>query len=250
MKKNFFKIVTPLYNAEDWISLTIKTVLSQDYDNFEWVIIDDMSTDNSVNIIKDMTSHDSRVKLIENKEKKFALKNIHEGTEHGKPKKNDVIVILDGDDWFPNPRVLTYLNEVYQDKDTWMTYGNHLNWPDIENEPFPIFGYPSEVVENNKYRNFRYLASHLRTYKYGLWKKVNKEQFLDENGEYWQTCADIATMLPLCELAGPRAKFLSKALYVYNNVNPLNDYKVYTGLQKQEETKIRNKKPHDRLEKL
>jgi len=250
MKDVHFKIITPMYNVEEWIALTIKTVLAQDYTNYEWILIDDMSTDNTVKIVEDLTSGIGNIKLIVNTEKKFALKNICEATESCNPEDDDVIVNLDGDDWFPNPRVLSYLNEVYQGDDVWLTYGNHVNWPDIENQPFPIFKYPDSVVENNSYRSFRFLASHLRAYKYALWKKVDEQDLLDSNGDHWQTAWDLAYMIPMCEMAGPKAKFLKKHLYVYNNTNPLNDYKIYTELQQEQEMKIRTGKTYDRIEVL
>tara|TARA_B100000131_G_scaffold318971_1_gene363912 strand:- start:8174 stop:8926 length:753 start_codon:yes stop_codon:yes gene_type:complete len=250
MKNNHFKIVTPMYNVEDWIALTIKTVLAQDYTNYEWILVDDMSTDNTVEIVEELTKDISNIRLIVNKEKKFALRNICDATAACNPKPNDIIVNLDGDDWLPNSRVLSYLNEVYQDDDVWLTYGNHVNWPDIENQPFPIFQYPEYVVKENSYRNFRFLASHMRAYRHALWAKVKQEDLLGEDGKHWQTAWDLAYMIPMCEMAGPKAKFLSKHLYVYNNTNPLNDYKIYTELQQKQEMEIRTGKAYERIEEL
>jgi len=48
-----FKIITPVYNSESYIRNTLISVLGQDYDNFEYIITDDCSTDNTVNVIKE-----------------------------------------------------------------------------------------------------------------------------------------------------------------------------------------------------
>jgi len=56
-------IITPCYNSEKFISETIHSVLNQTYKNWEWIIVDDCSTDNSTKIIKSF--NDTRITLIE-----------------------------------------------------------------------------------------------------------------------------------------------------------------------------------------
>lgn len=58
-------IVTPMYNSEKYISETIISVLKQSYKNWEMLIVDDKSKDNSVNIVKDFSKRDERIVLIE-----------------------------------------------------------------------------------------------------------------------------------------------------------------------------------------
>ena len=70
-----FKIIVPLYNVERWIKLCLRSIKSQTHKNFECIIIDDISTDNSVEIIRKEIENDNRFKLIVNTEKKYALKN-------------------------------------------------------------------------------------------------------------------------------------------------------------------------------
>ena len=57
-------IITPCYNAEDFIEETIKSVQNQTFTNWEWFIIDDFSTDNSVSIIAEYAQKDTRIKLL------------------------------------------------------------------------------------------------------------------------------------------------------------------------------------------
>lgn len=57
-----FSIVVPLYNKEEYITDTIQSILNQDYDNFEIVIVNDGSTDNSIS--KLAAINDKRIKLI------------------------------------------------------------------------------------------------------------------------------------------------------------------------------------------
>ena len=59
-----FTIITPSYNSEQYIDETIKSVISQTYQNWELIIIDDDSSDNSVRIIENYVKKDNRIILI------------------------------------------------------------------------------------------------------------------------------------------------------------------------------------------
>lgn len=61
-------IITPLYNAENYIEETINSVINQTYKNWEFLIIDDFSEDNGPEIVKKYLEKDERIKLLEMKE--------------------------------------------------------------------------------------------------------------------------------------------------------------------------------------
>ena len=56
-------IITPCYNSSEFLEETIQSVLHQNFTDWEWIITDDKSQDNSVEIIK--RHQDSRIILIE-----------------------------------------------------------------------------------------------------------------------------------------------------------------------------------------
>lgn len=58
-------VIIPLFNAEKYIAQTIESVISQTYQNWELIIVDDCSTDNSTEIVKGYEAKDRRIKLIE-----------------------------------------------------------------------------------------------------------------------------------------------------------------------------------------
>ena len=57
-------IIMPSYNTEQYISDSIKSVLAQTYKNWELIIVDDCSTDNSIDVIKSF--NDPRIKILHN----------------------------------------------------------------------------------------------------------------------------------------------------------------------------------------
>jgi len=244
-----FKIIIPMYNVEEWIESTIISVLNQTYKNFNCVLLDDLSTDTTVDIVNSLIKNDNRFSLIINKDKKFGLQNLVDGIKSCNCNDEDVIVTLDGDDWFANTRVLEKLAHYYNSNDVWLTYGNHTNFPD--GEPYwPLFRYPEEVIKNNNFRNFRFLASHLRTFKYKLWKQIDNNDLLDENKKYFQTAWDLAIMFPMLEICKDKFLFIEETMYVYNNKTSLNDYKLYPQLQLKTEMLLRTKSKYQPKETL
>ena len=72
-----FKIVVPFYNVEKWIKICIRSIKAQDYKDFQCILLDDMSTDNTANIVREEIGNDPRFTFVEVQEKAFALKNIY-----------------------------------------------------------------------------------------------------------------------------------------------------------------------------
>lgn len=64
MKEEKISIITPVYNCEKFIKKTLECVLNQIYKNWEWLLIDDCSSDNSANIILEYALKDERIKYF------------------------------------------------------------------------------------------------------------------------------------------------------------------------------------------
>lgn len=117
IKKDFkFSIIIPNYNNAEWIGKTIESVLNQTYSNWEMYIIDDISTDNSLEIIK--SYKDNRVTLIENKIKWYNGGSRNWGILKAKESNPDgYLLFIDSDDWLANEKVLEELNNFIEDED-------------------------------------------------------------------------------------------------------------------------------------
>jgi len=97
IQNGLVSIITPAYNSTKYISETIESVLSQTYSNWEMIIINDGSTDDTVNVVKKYLN-DSRIILIhqENSGSAAARNN---GIRHA---QGQYIALLDSDDlWEP-----------------------------------------------------------------------------------------------------------------------------------------------------
>jgi len=240
-----FKIVIPMYNVEEWVERTVSSIVNQNYENFRCVFIDDCSTDKTASIVSKLIEGDSRCSLLVNENRQLALSNIYKGFEFLNCDDEDVLLTVDGDDWLDGENVLDILKDAYEKTNCLLTYGNYTTWP--EGFYQPLSNFPRHVIENNSFRNYDWVSSSLRTYKYKLWKNIKKEDLIDDDGDFYKMAWDLAFMFPMLEMAGDRIHHLQKPVYIYNRNNPLNDNKVDVKLQLRTEKKIRDKKPYGRI---
>lgn len=119
VKKYKFSIIVPNYNndhgdynGKTFLQNCIESILNQTYTNFELIIVDDMSTDTSVETIK--SYKDDRIKLIQNHRKRYNGGSRNVGID-AVSKDTDYICFLDSDDWWKHNEVLQIINDELQD---------------------------------------------------------------------------------------------------------------------------------------
>jgi len=243
---NHFKIITPSYNNEKWLRACLRSVKAQEYGDYQCIIIDDCSEDSSVEIIKKEIEGDSRFLLIENTEKKLALRNIYEAIQISNPDPEDIIITLDGDDFLYKQHVLEKVNQVYAETGCWITYGSYAEFPHGTGGKFSR-QIPDEIIKNNSFRESEWMSSHMRTFKFKLWNKIEKQDLLEEDGRFCDGAWDMVFMFPMLEMAGFKSQFIEDTLYIYNRINPLNEDKVNHSKLISSEMKIRKMKKYKRI---
>ncbi len=94
-KKPILSVVMPVYNAGDYLEDAIESILAQTFTDFEFIVVDDASTDNSYKILTDYQKKDKRIKILSNE------KNLKQGatvTRALQEAKGDFIARMDADD--------------------------------------------------------------------------------------------------------------------------------------------------------
>jgi glycosyltransferase, family 2 len=102
IEKEKVSIIVPMYNAEKFIGKTIESVLAQTYQNWEMLIMNDVSTDNSLAIVSMYAKKDERIKIV-NTEKNVGVvkgRNFLIDLASGK-----YIAFLDADDYWHNEKL-------------------------------------------------------------------------------------------------------------------------------------------------
>lgn len=101
--------IMPCYNAEDTIAKAIESIINQDYTNWKLIIVDDASTDKSVNVIKKYLKN-PKITLLQNKTNQGCYYSRNRGLYHVKDKEWDWFTIHDADDISHPTRFSVYNN--------------------------------------------------------------------------------------------------------------------------------------------
>ncbi len=115
---NLVSIITPSYKAKKFIDKTIESVLAQTYQNWEMIIVDDFSSDNSNEIIEKYLQKDNRIKLIKLNRNSGAAISRNRAIEEA---QGQYIAFLDSDDLW-KPQKLEKQIKFMQQKDCALSY--------------------------------------------------------------------------------------------------------------------------------
>jgi len=170
MQNKLVSIIIPVWNLEAYLNKCFESLLIQTYSNIEIIIVDDGSTDNSINIIEGFRNKDSRIVL---------LKSDHQGTASARKKgilyaHGDFITFVDGDDFCENDAIETMVS-AFIDSDTDIVVAQHRR----------IFPHKGDYVEykddypfeNINSEGFLDIINERRDFT--LWAKMFKKEMFD-----------------------------------------------------------------------
>lgn len=221
---NKFKIIVPSFNSVDYLPKTLHSIETQTYKNYDACIIDDASTlQQQREIIDEFCSRNGWKKIFHEKNS-GALKGLVDALGDFGCHDDDVIVVIDGDDWFAHENVLARLHQIYSENDIYMTWGQCEVYPPSKTPMRYAQPVPDMVIEQQLYRDIPFAFWHPATFKYVLWRHIDDKDLRDQNGEYFRIMKDKATLFPMLEMCGRKKKYIDETLYIYNIENPLNDY--------------------------
>ena len=203
--------ITPMYNAEKYLPELVKSIISQKNKNWEHVIIDDMSTDNSYEKALQLTRKDARFKVLKSKEKKYSVRIVAEASRKYQD-PNIIIGIIDADDSLMNNNTVDIILNAYNDEEldtAWTAHYWDINGMNISGDLYP---------DENPYE-VDWTTSHLKTYRSSIIKNVSDNNFKDNQGNWLKTAVDQVIYLPLLFVSRKR-KFIRDICYLYRvNMN-------------------------------
>lgn len=139
-------IIMPSYNTERFIADSIQSVLNQTYQNWELIIVDDCSTDNTDTVVASFT--DSRIKYLKNEKNSGAAVSRNRALREAKGKW---IAFLDSDDlWMPDKldKQITFMKQ----HDYKFSYTDYEKIDEESNKLNIFVSGPKEVTEKDMYR--------------------------------------------------------------------------------------------------
>ena len=144
--KPLVSIITPVYNCEKYLPLTIESVQAQTYENWELIITDGPSSDNTASIVRAYCEQDQRIHLIVPSKRRGIADARHNSIQNA---KGEYLAFLDSDDiWVRNKlekQIAFMKNEDYA-----FTYGNY-EIIDDDGTPIGKIIRNGGVVDYNKY---------------------------------------------------------------------------------------------------
>lgn len=229
---NKLQVIVTMYNPKpEYLMECLKSIEKQTYKYYNLCILDDKSNDEYVNDYKEILNVYCE---------KNGWKKILSPTNNGplvsrmncinslNPNDDDIIVSIDGDDELYNDNVFETINENYQD-DTLITFGNYVNRIGQELIDIPKYNCIknrrrfNRMKKNNKYRK-RWIFSHLKTFKYKLYKNIKDKDLRDSDNNYYKSATDLAIMFPMLEMCGGKFKCINDVLYIYNKSHPESNH--------------------------
>lgn len=212
--------------AEGYVKTCLQSLVEQTVTDWRACVVLDPVGDRTV---EDACSiKDSRINVIENAERQFALKNTCDAVDLLDPAPDDIIVSVDADDWLARRDSLEVVKSAYNaDPKILLTYGSWMSYPNAGANTNTKEGYTQADFDKG-IRKVYWRGSHLKTFKHKLWSRVDREHFKDPRGGYFRVAWDLAFMWPMLEMAGySRTKWIKDRIYVYNQETPNNDAKLY-----------------------
>lgn len=117
-------VILSAYNAEKYIEKCIESVLNQTYKNFEFLIVEDNSTDKTLEIIEKYAESDSRIRLIKKEQNKGFIGYVENLNRMIKEAKGDFIAKFDADDIWVDDKLEKQLNDMQSHSDIFLLSAN------------------------------------------------------------------------------------------------------------------------------
>lgn len=217
MYKTKVSIVMPSYNKGKFIEKAIESVVSQSFKDWELIIVDDASTDNSVELIRQKMNKDNRIVLWQNNKNMgiAATRNRAIGLAKGK-----YIALLDADDISPSERLEKEVNFLEKHEDIDVVFGGFLEIDENDNIKQTYF----TPLKNPQYIKANLMVCNVIPNGTGMYRKNFVQQFNLEYKDGYLGMEDYLFWIE-CSLHGRISSIPEVCLYWRNTTeNGTNTY--------------------------
>lgn len=237
-------------NGPQWVRPCLESIAAQRTHSFDVHVIDDASDDpEQPRLVKEICESYGWDYTL-NTKRMGAMYNQFQAWNSFSPRGDDVMVWVDLDDRLAHRNVLNVLSAAYR-QGMYVTYGSYTPDPPSATCP-PVREYPMAIMRAGTLReHIRHGGglrfNHLRTVSWRVLQHITADDCKDSDGEWFQTAADAAVMIPALELAGWRYRRLEDVLYIYTSDNPLSDWRISPGQLNKDHAEILKKEPKARI---
>ncbi len=191
MSRNKFVFVIPAYNARETVCQMLTSLVAQCYPFWRAVIIDDISTDGTPDVIETFCNSlgiSDRITLIRNSEKKWEVENVLMGINLCE--EDEIVCRLDADDWLCDNDALAIINDRYSKLPIDVLWTAH-RWS------FTDINISGHLPRGSNPYVHPWVSSHLKTFRKSLITGVHDQNFRGADGKYFKRIGDQAIYLPV-----------------------------------------------------
>lgn len=207
-----FVFISPFRNCAPFLKECAESLLKQKRGDWVAFFRDDCSDDEGANLIPS----DPRIFVQRNSSRLGGLGSVHEGIVSNNLSNEDIVCVLDGDDYLVGDDVLDVISSIYEEKGCLVSYGQYEN---NNGDSGHCRAYSRE--DFGRIRSCGFIASHLKTFRYKVYAEAmrrdpNCDRYRNDDGAFFDMAWDIALMTPLMELVGfEGVAFNPKVVYHY-----------------------------------
>ena len=234
-----FSIIVPIYNVEKYLKKAIESVIKQNFNDYELILVNDGSKDNSLNICNAYANKYPNIRVV-NKENGGLISARRAGV---KIAKGDYIISLDGDDYISDNYLNIVNNILKEDIDIVFVTG----FDDYEGK---LIEYNSKLEglfnkEDIRKNIFPYLVNGISDYDYfrnGIVYKIVKKELFENNLKYYDESISMGEDLVISTACICDAKTIyisNEKLYFYRQFENQMTKKYKTNLFINEDKLIR-----------
>lgn len=210
-----FSIVVPVYNVEPFLGDCLESILTQNYDDYEVICVNDASTDNSLVILQDFIKMNKKIRLINNSVNRGLSFSRNCGIRNASGK---YILFVDSDDILCQG-ALKKLSEEADRYDTDIIYFNMMvknegQWAKEKGGPqkkhYKYEGtYTGQELFVKLYQNDQIIVE--------VWRQLFLKKFIDENNLYFYEgiVHEDALFSVICAMKARQVSYLEQELYIY-----------------------------------
>lgn len=157
-------VIIPIYNSEAYLEQCVDSVLSQDFDEFEVILVDDGSTDASPSIVDKFAAQDNRIRPVHKKNGGLSSAR-NAGLEVA---VGDYVIFLDSDDWWNSDTCLRQLYDVAVQNDADFVRGEYRRVDETGSKFLGSRNFPNEIYHNKVMSPLPFLERVVQT-EYYAW---------------------------------------------------------------------------------
>tara|TARA_B100000963_G_scaffold360054_1_gene389545 strand:+ start:204 stop:947 length:744 start_codon:yes stop_codon:yes gene_type:complete len=202
---DLISVIIPYYNKKSSILKTVNSVLNQNYQNFEIIIIYDDECKDDLNLLKEIKNKDNRILIIQNKKKMGAGNSRNIGIDYS---KGDFVAFLDADDTWKNDKLSKQIN--------FMKTNNY----EVSHTSYSIINKNNKIIGNRLARNFLEFKDLLKSCDIGTSTVMIKKDLISDNTKFasLKTKEDFVLWLKLLK-KGVKIYGLNEILTFWNKSN-------------------------------